>query len=151
MVGQGWGEGVRECQRVSVYVCTVGGGGWVCVCVLGGAPNGLFTAIWLIKTWKGPSGSRVLIVVIGVNKVPLHALITSIVSSRRANWAGLNTDGRRDGRKRGKGWRAGGGGRRGEGDLAVIHATCFCMLTPCSPLSGAERLINWKQAVKVFS
>lgn len=97
-----------------------------CVCVVregeeGGTPNGLFAAIWLIKTWKGPSGSRVLIVVIGVNKVPLHALITSIVSSRRANWAGLNTDGRKDGRKRVKsGW---GGG---EGDLAAIHATCSC-------------------------
>lgn len=50
-----------------------------------------------------------------------------------------------------RGGERGGGGRRGEGDLAVIHATCFCMLTPCSPLSGAERLINWKQAVKVFS
>lgn len=90
--------------------------------------NGLFAAIWLINTWKGPSGSRVLIVVIGVNKVSLHALITSIVSSRRANWVGLYTDGGKDGSKRGTRWWGGG-----EGDLAVKHATCFCMVTPCSP------------------
>lgn len=70
--------------------------------------NGLFAAIWLINTWKGPSGSRVLIVVIGVNKVSLHALITSIVSSRWANWVGLYTDGGKDGSKRGMRWCGGG-------------------------------------------
>lgn len=126
---------VRRCAWVPVCGC-------VCVsCVLRrgwGAPNSLFAAIWLIKTWKGPSGSRVLIVVIGVNKVPLHALITSIVSSRRANWAGLNTDGRRDARKR-----EGGSGEE-EGGLGSHTWHLFLCVSAMYPLSGPEKVIHWE-------
>ena len=48
MVGQGWGEGVRECQRVSVYVCTVGGGVCVCVCVCVCVGGGGGAGGWLV-------------------------------------------------------------------------------------------------------